>query len=137
MRSRFNSVLVVALLLIIPFMVIVTNFVRIFDLQRQVSDLNYKIEQEKETSSQLDESLKQIGTKTYTEMLARKYLGLYYPDEKIVIPTGKNTDPVEKPDTPQEQVESVEKVPDKEPEAILEDKPGEAETSTDSGQEDA
>ena len=52
----------------------------------------------------LDEDIKQIGTKNYIEPIARKYLGLYYPDEKIVVPVeGKDNNGQNNNEQPAEQ----------------------------------
>ena len=59
-----------------------SNFVKIASLTAQIT-------QEQKKGEQLDEDIKQIGTKDYYEYIARKNLGLFYPDEKIVV-TVKN-----------------------------------------------
>lgn len=64
----------------------VANFVMQYELEQQKSQIVQKIEDEKIRSNQLDEQVKQIGSKSYVEFVARKYLGLYYPDEVIVVP---------------------------------------------------
>ncbi|MDD2414186.1 MAG: septum formation initiator family protein [Eubacteriaceae bacterium] len=66
-----------------------SNFVKIVSLTAQKNDLESQITQEQKKGEQLDEDIKQIGTKDYYEYIARKNLGLYYPDEKIVV-TVKN-----------------------------------------------
>jgi len=62
------------------------NAIMIYELQQQKSQIVQKIESEKIRRNQLDEQVKQIGSKSYVEFVARKYLGLYYPDEVIVVP---------------------------------------------------
>lgn len=62
------------------------NAITIYELQQQKSQIVQRIESEKIRSNQLDEQVKQIGSKSYVEYVARKYLGLYYPDEVIVVP---------------------------------------------------
>ena len=78
---------IVMFLFIIGFTVYLfaTNEMKLYELQQQQSQLVQKIEAEKIRSNQLDEQVKQIGSKSYVEFVARKYLGLYYPDEVIVI----------------------------------------------------
>lgn len=87
---------IVMLLFIIGFTVYLfaTNEMKLYELQQQQSQLVQKIEAEKIRSNQLDEQVKQIGSKSYVEFVARKYLGLYYPDEVIVIPAEAGKDGV-------------------------------------------
>ncbi|MBK5243469.1 MAG: septum formation initiator family protein [Eubacteriaceae bacterium] len=61
------------------------NFIMQYELEQQKSQIVQKIEEQKIRSNQLDEQVKQIGSKSYVEFVARKYLGLYYPDEVIVV----------------------------------------------------
>ncbi|MGI6109224.1 MAG: FtsB family cell division protein [Eubacteriaceae bacterium] len=92
-KSRFNSILVVAAILMIPAFVYIGNFIKIFTLQSEISSLKTQIETTRDESSQLDDDIAQIGSQSYIEKTARKYLGLYYPNEKIVIPVeAKKTD---------------------------------------------
>jgi cell division protein DivIC len=58
----------------------------LYELEQQKTQIVQKIEDEKIRSKQLDEQVKQIGSRSYVEFIARKYLGLYYPDEVIVVP---------------------------------------------------
>ncbi|HEY5557886.1 MAG TPA: septum formation initiator family protein [Acetobacterium sp.] len=69
-----------------------SNAIKFYELQDQQSQLVQRIEEEKIRSNQLDEQVKQIGSKSYVEFVARKYLGLYYPDEVIVIPVEAGKD---------------------------------------------
>lgn len=62
-----------------------SNAIKIYELEQQKVQIEQKIENEKIRSNQLDEQVKQMGRKNYVEYFARKYLGLYYPDETIVI----------------------------------------------------
>lgn len=67
------------------------NAITLYELEQQKNQIAEQIEAEKIRSNQLDEQVKQIGTRSYVEFVARKYLGLYYPDEMIVVPdTGEN-----------------------------------------------
>jgi len=61
------------------------NAIKIYQLDQQKIQIAQEIENEKIRSNQLDEQVKQMGSKNYVENFARKYLGLYYPDETIVI----------------------------------------------------
>ena len=68
------------------------NAIKIYELDQQKIQIAQEIENEKIRSNQLDEQVKQMGSKNYVENFARKYLGLYYPDETIVIvETQENT----------------------------------------------
>ncbi|MGV8905144.1 MAG: FtsB family cell division protein [Acetobacterium sp.] len=69
----------------------VGNAIIIYELEQQKGQIVQKIESEKIRSNQLDEQVKQIGSKSYVEFVARKYLGLYYPDEVIVVPVETDT----------------------------------------------
>ncbi len=62
------------------------NYSTLHGLDQQKIEITEKIEEQKIRSNQLDEQVKQIGSKSYVEFVARKYLGLYYPDEIIVVP---------------------------------------------------
>lgn len=61
------------------------NAIKIYQLDQQKIQIAQEIENEKIRSNQLDEQVKQMGSKNYVENFARRYLGLYYPDETIVI----------------------------------------------------
>lgn len=63
-----------------------SNGLTLYKLDKQKIEILQAIEDEKIRSNQLDQQVEQIGTKSYVEYIARKYLGLYYPDETIVIP---------------------------------------------------
>lgn len=63
-----------------------SNALTLYKLEKQKDEIIQAIEDEKIRSNQLDQQVEQIGAKTYVEYIARKYLGLYYPDETIVIP---------------------------------------------------
>lgn len=62
-----------------------SNAIVLHNLDQQKEEITQKIENEKIRSNQLDVQVKQMGSKHYVEYFARKYLGLYYPDEIIVI----------------------------------------------------
>ena len=61
------------------------NAIKIYELDQQKIQIAQEIENEKIRSNQLDEQVKKMGSKNYVENFASKYLGLYYPDETIVI----------------------------------------------------
>ena len=61
------------------------NAIKNYEQDQQKIQIAQEIENEKIRSNQLDEQVKQMGSKNYVENFARKYLGLYYPDETIVI----------------------------------------------------
>lgn len=94
MTEKNKSIFKRRLLVIVMFLFIsgftvylfASNAMKLYELQQQQSQIVQKIEDEKIRSNQLDEQVKQIGSKSYVEFIARKYLGLYYPDEVIVIP---------------------------------------------------
>lgn len=62
------------------------NALTIYKLEKQKTEIQQGIEDEEVRSNQLDEQVEQMGSKSYVEYIARKYLGLYYSDETIVIP---------------------------------------------------
>lgn len=94
MTEKNKSIFKRRLLVIVMFLFIsgftvylfASNAMKLYELQQEQSQIVQKIEDEKIRSNQLDEQVKQIGSKSYVEFIARKYLGLYYPDEVIVIP---------------------------------------------------
>lgn len=78
-----------------------SNAMALYELEQHKTQLNKEIVEAKNYSNQLDEEVKQMGTRSYVEYLARKYLGLYYPDEVIVIPVeGEGTQQTVPPITP-------------------------------------
>ncbi len=62
-----------------------SRFVQIFRLMGQKNDLTAQLRQEKTRKVRLDEEIRQINTRHYTEYIAHKNLNLYYPEEKIII----------------------------------------------------
>ena len=93
-KPKMGTIVVTLVLLIFVGTLFGTNAMKIHQLNAQKADIQSKLDEAEKKSKQLDEDIKQIGTKNYIELIARKYLGLYYPDEKIVVPVeGKdNTD---------------------------------------------
>lgn len=49
------------------------------------NDLQAQIDEQRDKSDELDNQLKQVGSNKYIESLARKYFGLVYPNEKVII----------------------------------------------------
>jgi len=78
--------LLIVLVVGFTFYLFADNYSTLYGLNQQKAELTQKIEEQKIRSNQLDEQVKQIGSKSYVEFVARKYLGLYYPDEIIVVP---------------------------------------------------
>ncbi|SDY09867.1 FtsB family cell division protein [Eubacterium barkeri] len=66
------------------------NFYKIYRLEKQKGDLQSQITQEEERAAELNEANNQIGSKSYVEYIARKYLRLYYPEEKVVVTIPEN-----------------------------------------------
>lgn len=76
------------------------NALTIYKLEKQKTEILQGIEDEEVRSNQLDEEVEQMGSKSYVEYVARKYLGLYYSNETIVIP-------VIEEETPESEGESI------------------------------
>ncbi|MGL4606060.1 MAG: FtsB family cell division protein [Eubacteriaceae bacterium] len=90
---RRRLTLVIGVFLIIGFVgyLFINNAIKLYELEQQKSLLVTEINDAKNYGNQLDEEVKQMGTRNYVEYIARKYLGLYYPDEVIVIPVEGQT----------------------------------------------
>lgn len=86
LRPKISTIAVLLAVFLLVGWLFGKNFYTIYQLKQQKNEIQTKITAEDEKSQQLDADLKQIGTKNYIEMLARKYLNLYYPDEKVVVP---------------------------------------------------
>lgn len=84
-RRRIGIALAIIGAILFTVYIYSANAIKIYELDQQKIQLSQKIENEKIRSNQLDEQVKQMGSKNYVEFFARKYLGLYYPDETIVI----------------------------------------------------
>jgi len=92
-KINWQSLLIIGIVLLLFFWLFGTKMIQIAKLQHQKNEIQAQITTENDESDELDKSLAQIGTKEYNEIIARKYLGLYYPDEKIVVSTeGKKDD---------------------------------------------
>lgn len=91
-KPKMGTIVVTIALLIFVGTLFGTNAMKIHKLTQQKAAIQEQLEEAETKSKQLDEDIKQIGTKNYIELIARKYLGLYYPDEKIVVPVeGKDS----------------------------------------------
>lgn len=64
--------------------------IQYYKLANQKKNLEIQLTQEKDKMEQLDNELKQVGSDGYVEMLARKYFGLVYPQEKVIIEVDSN-----------------------------------------------
>nr|WP_246169716.1 septum formation initiator family protein [Alkalibaculum sporogenes] len=64
---------------------IISVEIQYYKLENQKNNLEIQLSQEKDKLEQLDNELEQIGSDNYVEMLARKYFGLVYPQEKVII----------------------------------------------------
>ncbi len=86
LRRRTIATVIVLCVLVFVIYLFIDNAVKLYDLEQRKIQLAEDIENEASRSKQLDEEVQQMGSKSYVEYCARKYLGLYYPDEIIVIP---------------------------------------------------
>ena len=84
-RRRMIIALAILVTVLFTAYIYLANAIIIFELDQQKLQITQEIENEKIRSNQLDEQVKQMGSKNYVENFARKYLGLYYPDETIII----------------------------------------------------
>ncbi|MFZ7130993.1 MAG: FtsB family cell division protein [Eubacteriales bacterium] len=65
--------------------------IQIYKQQNIKDNLLAELNQEKDRSQQLESELEQIDSNQYIESLARKYFGLVYPQEKVIIEVESNT----------------------------------------------
>ncbi len=112
LRPKLSTIAVLAGIFLFVAWLFGSNFYTIYQLQQQKKEIQTKISAEEEKSQQLDEDLKQIGTRNYIEMLARKYLNLYYPDEKVVVPV--EGEPSQKQNSDQDDTDASQTTTDKE-----------------------
>ena len=61
-----------------------------YSLSKQKDELTNQINEEKIKSKELKEELSNSKSKSYIEYLARKYLGLIYPNEKVYVTNEKD-----------------------------------------------
>ncbi|MEG0509483.1 MAG: septum formation initiator family protein [Eubacterium sp.] len=85
-KPKLGSLIVVLVILIFVGTLFGSNAMQIYKLNQQKKEISQQIENENKRGEQLDEDVEQIGTKNYIEEVARKYLKLFYPNEKIVVP---------------------------------------------------
>lgn len=90
-RYYLQNILVITVIVLILGFAYYRNIADIVSLRAEVNSLETQIQSAREESSRLDDDLAQIGTQSYIEKIARKYLGLYYPNEKIIVPVDKKT----------------------------------------------
>lgn len=90
-RYYLQNILVISAIVLILGYAYYRNIADIISLRAEVKSLETQIQSAQEESSRLDDDLAQIGTQSYIEKIARKYLGLYYPNEKIIVPVEKKT----------------------------------------------
>lgn len=86
LQKRITITLVIFFVIGIMIYMFASNGLTLYKLEKQKAGILQSIEEEKIRSNQLDQQVEQIGSKSYVEYIARKYLGLYYSDETIVIP---------------------------------------------------
>ncbi len=86
------TILVILLLVLMFLWFFGTNFYKIYDLNRQKADLQTQITEEAKRAEELNAEWEQVGSKAYIEAMARKYLKLFYPDEKVVVTVEENKD---------------------------------------------
>lgn len=84
-QQRLLPILIVVCIVGFVISLFVGNALKITELENQKTQLAQQIENEKVRSNQLDVQVKQMDSKFYVEFFARKYLGLYYPNETIVL----------------------------------------------------
>lgn len=83
-RKRRGTIIVFSIIIIVLIYFFGNNFVKMYRSGQQQKELEKSIAEEKTRSEQLDEELKQVGTKEYIEKIARQYFKMAYPDEKFV-----------------------------------------------------
>ena len=71
---------------------LVSTELQLHQLKSQRDQLNMQIVVEQEKSDRLSQELEQMHTDDYMKTLARRYFGLVYPHEKIIIEVEPNED---------------------------------------------
>ncbi len=99
-RKYLSAVLFIAVIAVLIMYWFGSSVMQILNLMKMKSDLTAQIQSKTELSAQLDEDMKQIGTKAYNERIAHDYLKLYYPNEKIVIPVQPSQENSKENETP-------------------------------------
>ena len=67
-----------------------THLYKYYSLNKQKNELTQQISEEKLKSKELNEELNNSDSKSYIEYLAKKYLGLIYPNEKVYVTNEKD-----------------------------------------------
>lgn len=83
--NRSTALALLVITIVVVFMM-GNNLTKMVRLSRQKSDLEKQIAAKEEESKDLDEVLEKKDEKSNIENRARQLLGLYYPDEKLVVP---------------------------------------------------
>jgi len=83
--NRSTALALLVITIVVVFMM-GNNVVKMVQLSRQKSDLEKQISAKEEEVKDLDEVLEKKDEKSNIENRARQLLGLYYPDEKVVVP---------------------------------------------------
>ncbi len=81
-----NTILALIVIVAVVLFMMGNNFVKTLRLSRQKNDLEKQIAAKEEEAKDLDEVLKKKDERSNIENRARQLLGLYYPDEKLVVP---------------------------------------------------
>lgn len=89
-RKRKNGLKIIAVTVLVLFSVISYSSVQLQTkkraLEKQKSELEEKLQSEQERSEELENQRAYMQTVRYIEEIARKVLGLVYPDETILRP---------------------------------------------------
>lgn len=80
---------VITLILIVTFVLfagrMLTMEYKYYTLNKTKDQLSQQIEEENLKSKELNDELENSNSRSYIEYLAKKYLGLIYPDEKVYV----------------------------------------------------
>lgn len=89
-EKRKNGLKIIAVVVLVLFGVITYSSIELQAekraLEKQKSELEAKLQNEQERSEELEEQRAYMQTVRYIEDIARKVLGLVYPDETILRP---------------------------------------------------
>ena len=89
-KKRKNGLKIIAVAVLVLFAVITYSSVELQAekraLEKQKSELEDKLQNEQERSEELEDKKAYMQTVRYIEEVARKVLGLVYPDETILRP---------------------------------------------------
>jgi cell division protein FtsL len=87
-KKRTVLLIVLAIVLVSGFYV-ARQEAKIISLKKQKKEITEQISDEKIKNQELQEEIDNSDSRSYIEYLARKYLKLIYPDEKIYVPKDK------------------------------------------------